>query len=54
MNKEHNMIMVSMTEEEWVRLLNCAALAPFIQVQPLIHKITDQIVKQKQEESKQD
>jgi len=38
---------VELTEDEWMRLLNCAALAPYSQVQPLIVKISDQILKQK-------
>jgi len=40
---------ITLTEEEWYRLLNCAALAPYAQVQPLIAKISDQLLKQRNE-----
>ena len=34
---------VTLTEEEWTRLLNAAALAPYIQVAPIINKIMQQL-----------
>jgi hypothetical protein len=37
------MIKIELTQEEWSRLLNCAALAPFVQVASLIEKIAKQI-----------
>ncbi len=37
---------VDLTEQEWNQLLNCAALAPYAQVQPLIVKIAKQLADQ--------
>jgi hypothetical protein len=34
---------VNLTEQEWNQLLNCAALAPYAQVQPLITKVAKQL-----------
>lgn len=34
---------VDLTEEEWSRLLNAAALAPYAQIAPLIEKVAIQI-----------
>ncbi len=36
-----------LTEEEWSRLLNYAALAPYREVAPLIQKVMEQLLKQK-------
>jgi hypothetical protein len=40
-------VKVELTEEEWTRLINCAALAPYREVAPLIQKIMEQLLKQK-------
>ncbi len=37
---------VELTEQEWNHLLNCAALAPYAQVQPLITKVVKQLAEQ--------
>ncbi len=37
---------VELTEQEWNHLLNCAALAPYAQVQSLIVKIAKQLAQQ--------
>jgi hypothetical protein len=34
---------VDLTEQEWNQLLNCATLAPYAQVAPLIQKIVQQL-----------
>jgi len=34
---------VDMTEEEWIRLLNCAGLAPYREAKPVIDKVIAQI-----------
>jgi hypothetical protein len=36
---------VSLTEEEWTRLLNCASFAPYREVQPLIQKVMEQLLR---------
>ncbi len=38
---------VTLTEEEWTRLLNAAALAPFAQIAPLIQNVVKQLQEQK-------
>jgi hypothetical protein len=38
---------IELTEAEWGRLLNAAALAPFNQIADLIAKVGEQIQKQK-------
>jgi hypothetical protein len=38
---------VTLTEEEWIRLLNAAALAPYAQIAPLIQNVVKQIQDQK-------
>ena len=38
---------VELTEEEWTRLLNCASSASYREVAPLIQKIMEQLLKQK-------
>ena len=43
---------IELTEEEWSRLLNAAALAPYIQIAPLIQKVIEQINQQKQQQEK--
>jgi hypothetical protein len=42
------MMKVELTQEEWGKLLNCAALAPYSQVAELIQKVVAQIQKQAQ------
>lgn len=37
---------VELTEEEWTRLLNAAALAPYAQIAPLIQKVVQQLQEQ--------
>lgn len=36
---------VELTPEEWNRLLNAAALAPYSQIAPLIQKVVEQLQK---------
>jgi hypothetical protein len=38
---------VELTEEEWLRVLNLLGAAPYIQVQSLIAKISEQLQAQK-------
>lgn len=39
---------VELTEQEWLVVLNAMSLAPYREVQPMITKISDQLVSQKQ------
>jgi hypothetical protein len=41
------MITVQLTEEEWNRVINAMALAPYSQVAPLLEKIAKQLVDSK-------
>ncbi len=43
---------ITLTEEEWTRLLNAAALAPYAQIAPLIQNIVQQLQVAKQETEK--
>ncbi len=42
---------VELTEEEWTRLLNFVAQAPYREVAPLIKRVMDQLLKQKTDDS---
>jgi hypothetical protein len=37
------MMKVQLTEDEWARLLNAAALAPYAQIAPVIAKVLSQL-----------
>jgi hypothetical protein len=39
---------IELTEEEWTRLLNAAALAPYAQIAPLIQNVVQQLQAAKQ------
>jgi len=39
---------VTLTEEEWTKLLNAAALAPYVQIAPLIQNVVQQLQAAKQ------